>query len=319
MFQPIKIGGHDHLVVKFFLVQINLPPPDLARLGIDPGDYAILRQRDTHTVYRVRAGDQHRILKVFASGAAAGAPAPAREVRVYVLLRELGIPTLPVHALGDNFLLIEDLLDSPIWRLASEEDMGSPVVGVAVADWYRRLHRTGAAILHPGGSADFLTGWIETVNDASLAAAGQKLALDGLPIWQAIRCQVEPLKAAYRALPQTLNYQDFAAENLALSRAAGPLRAVVFDYDCFTTGTAYSDCRNVIGSLQGSAQEAFQAAYGPLDPAEALLDTALCTLEGLVMAASQEHFPFWAQPLLDSLCDGTFAADLDRAVRVWIK
>ncbi len=197
--------------------------------------------------------------------------------------------------------------------------MGSPAVGVAVAGWYRSLHRAGAAVLRPGGPADFLTGWIEILDSASLAAAGQKLALDSLPAWQAVRRQIEPLKAAYRALPQTLNYQDFAAENLALSRAAGPLRAVVFDYDCFTTGTAYSDCRNVLGSLQGPAREAFLAAYGPLDSAQAPLDTLLSTLEGLVMAASREHFPPWAQPLVDSLKDGTFAADLDRAVRVWVK
>lgn len=290
---------------------IRLPLSTLAHLGIDPADFTVLRERPEHAVYRVRAGERCRILKVFEAGS--GASAPAREVSVYGLLRELGVPTLPVYALSGSFLLIEDLRDSPDWRLAGEADMDSPAVGSAAAEWYRLLHRAGAAGLQPGGPAGFLTGWVEILDDAALAEVDQKLALEHLPIWQAVRRQIEPLKAAYRALPQTLNYQDFAAENLALSRSADPLRAVVFDYDCFTIGTAFSDCRNVLSSLRGAAREAFQAAYGPLDPAEAPLDTVLSTLEGLVVAARREHFPPWAQPLVESLRDGTFAADLYRA------
>jgi len=86
-----------------------------------------------------------------------------------------------------------------------------------------------------------------------------------------------------------------------LSRCCNTLEAIVFDYDCFKTGTVYSDWRNVVYSLQGIGRAAFQAAYGPVDEAEGLLDEPLSILYGLIIASRREKFLGWARPLVEAV------------------
>jgi hypothetical protein len=122
---------------------------------------------------------------------------------------------------------------------------------------------------------------------------------------------IEALKARARVCPQTFNYEDFAGENLALSHDREPLRAIVFDYDCFTLGAAYSDWRNVTSSLKGAAQEAFAEAYGPVSETERRLDVPLSALHGLLEASRRENVPAWARPLLEDVESG----ELERSIR----
>lgn len=266
---------------------------------------SLLRETGSHLVCRVTCGQDSYILKWFKEGAA------RVELQVYALLSQVGVETLPVHGRSEQALLLEDLNSSPLWRQASEEDMGLAETGKAVGEWYRQLHRAGRASLS-ASYPDWLRPWVSVITAESLEHAGAALGLQAEPAWQLALETAEALKASYLARPQTFNYSDFAAENLALSRGEGlPRRAIVFDYDCFTSGAAASDCRNVLYSLRGAAKPAFQAAYGPVDESEFILDEPLAILDGLVTASRLSRLPGWATPLLEAVAGG----ELERAIR----
>ena len=288
---------------------------DLGSLSIAPADVravSILRQTPGHSVHRIRLSGGSYVLKWFYD------PDNSFELRVYALLEQVGVETLPVYGRTRQALLIEDLQNSRTWRLADPADMDQAETGRAVAKWYRSLHRAGqTALRDPGLRSSFLQTEVEQVTQPSLAEAGTVFGFQDLPVWhRAINC-LEALKVKYLALPQTYNYNDFAAENLALSREeAQPRRAVVFDYDCFGTGAAVSDWRNVLGSLTGAANIAFIEAYGPVNEKDQLLDKPLATLYGLVVASQLGKFPGWAAPLIEAVTNGELEQSLGEAIEV---
>jgi Ser/Thr protein kinase RdoA (MazF antagonist) len=241
------------------------------------------------------------------------APDAARELAAYALFAECGVPTLPVHGRGIRALLLEDLSTSAAWRAAAPTDMESAAVGVALADWYRRLHAVGRALCAQADPhlSPFLP-WIDTLTARTLQQAAQRLDLCAAPVWPRVLAAHEALKARYRRCPQTLIYEDFAAENLALS-TGDPIAAVVFDYDEMTIGVAASDCRNVLFSLGPAAAAAFQAAYGPISEVEQRLDAVLSVLYGLVVAAGRAQLPGWAAPLVRQWWSGELAQALELA------
>jgi hypothetical protein len=135
---------------------------------------------------------------------------------------------------------------------------------------------------------------------------------DNASWWRSYQ-SIDTLKEKVRGFPLTFNYDDFDQENLALSRSRKPaLQAIVFDYDCFTLGTAYTDWRNVTYSLKGAAKDAFITTYGTVNKNERLLDTPLATFFGLLTAAERKKPPAWARPLIESVYNG----DLEQSVRV---
>jgi len=68
------------------------------------------------------------------------------EPKIYTLLEQWRIQTLPIHARSDRSLLLEDLEHSQ----AGEADLGRAETGFAVAGWYRSLHEAGReALKHP--------------------------------------------------------------------------------------------------------------------------------------------------------------------------
>ncbi len=286
-----------------------IPTTDLALLGIRPSEILsaeVLRQRPTHFVFRLRLERGCFVLKWFPS-------ANPLEPHVYNLLERNHVPTLPLYAVSANALLIEDLENSPRWRAAAPEDMRRAETGVALALWYRQLHQAGSdAFKQQETMPVAISPWIEKLNEAALRQAGEKLGLAENVGWQMVIQSVEVLKRKARACPQTFNYQDFAAENLALScEAEKPLRAIVYDYDCFSIGMAASDWRNVMASLEGAARTAFAEQYGPVSETERLLDVPLSIFEGLLIASQRAEFPGWARPLIESVLNG----ELERAVQ----
>lgn len=292
---------------------IDLPETAREQLKINrttPANFETIRERPTHAVYRLTVGSRCYIYKTFSS------PEHAKEIHVYALLRDLAVPTLPIHAAGNSYLVIEDLDTSPQWRLARPDDLRRADAGRAIAEWYRLLHAAGMQYLREtGGRPDFLTGWFDRFDPSALFTAGEKFDLNHLDVWQAAIRYLDRLKEIYRTFPQTFNYSDFAGENLALTRdGITPLRAIVFDYDCFTTGAVYSDYRNVIGALEGPAQTSFQETYGPIHPDEAVIDSALSLIEGIVIISRRPYLPDWGRPLLESIRNGEFTGILDRAL-----
>jgi len=283
----------------------------LDTLRADPvREITLLRQTSTHLVSRVTTQRRSYILKWFFR------PELALELKVYNLLARLGVPTLPVYEQTQQALLLEDLQASPIWRLAAEVDMESPEIGLAVAEWYRRLHAAGRTALENAPSdLAWLPSEAGEVTESALQKCGATFGLTDNAGWKMALATFELLKAKYWTFPQTFNYNDFAAENLALSRDQSPeMRAIVFDYDCFGTGTAYSDWRNVVSSWRGAARTAFQEAYGPVSEAEKIIDEPLALLYGLVVASRREKIPGWARPLLGAFESGEFERGLRRAL-----
>lgn len=279
-------------------------------LGLTPSELrqvTILRRRPGHIVYRVVCESASYVLKCFHD------PAAGIELQTYALLENCGVPTLPVYARTHRALLLEDLDHSPVWRPARDADMDRPSTGLAVARWYHRLHQAGRELLaDPETRPAFLPAWVDAIDDRSLRAAGAALNLGDEPGWPlALQC-AEPIKSAYRARPQTLNYNDFAPENLALPREEkDPPGAIVFDYDQFSLGLSCSDWRNVRSGLRGLARAAFEEAFGPVSPVERILDRPLSVLYGLVIASRRDRFPGWAVPLLKLVKTG----ELERRIR----
>lgn len=271
------------------------------------GGVELLHKGEQHALYRIRVQGSSYVLKCFLNSRNPVEP------QVYSLLQKLDVPTLHCFCITSDAILMEDIGQSAAWRLAAEEDMSKSATGVAVASWYRRLHHSGyTAVADPEIDTSFLNHWVDVITQGSLKEAGKKLDLSAFSSWRLAVETADVLVARYKSLPQTLNYSDFAAENLALSRDPGQMpEAIVFDYDQFSLGTAYSDWRNVVYSLQGTAKESFIAAYGPVDDSERILDNVLSVLEGLVIAARRVRFPKWAEPLRESVVND----DLERRIR----
>ncbi|MBN2387116.1 MAG: hypothetical protein JXB85_08850 [Anaerolineales bacterium] len=289
-----------------------IPLTDLALLGIRPSEVLqteVLRRKASHLVVRIRLERGWFVLKWFVEE-------NPLEPQVYTLLESHGVPTLPLHAQSMRALLLEDLEHSTRWRMATAEDMGHRETGLALADWYLRLHHAGReAFRYQDTMPIALRPWIEDLTAESLERAGNHLGLNKIDSWRESLEAIEKLKKRARLCPQTFNYEDFAQENLALSCSEAPRsRALVFDYDCFTIGAAYSDWRNVTSSLEGEAREAFIQAYGPISQIERLLDTPLSTFFGLLAASHRETLPSWALPLRKSVENGSLLQSVQSAL-----
>lgn len=290
-----------------------LPQINFTSLGITTDQIKhieTLRHRPGHMVYRIVCQNASYVLKWFEP------PAIATEVQVYDLLANCGVPTLPLYAHTNHALLLEDLEYSSTWRLARGADLENLATGVAIAEWYSNLHQSGRETLKdPKTKPAFLHAWVDEVNEYTLCAAGTSLDIQEEPVWSLALEHTQSLKAAYLKLPQTFNYNDFAFENLAITRQS-PLRAVVFDYDQFCTGTPYSDWRNVVYSLLSPALEAFQQAYGPVSKMERLLDEPLSVIYSLIVASRRSGVPGWAKPLLEMVNNGELEHRMRRAMDI---
>ncbi|MBI2941887.1 MAG: hypothetical protein HYY04_15770 [Chloroflexi bacterium] len=294
----------------------GLPPAcDPRRFGLDPTEIRQVtptRARHGHHLYRIECGTRSHILKWFPD------PARAVEVQSYALLESYRVPTLLVHGRAEDGLLLEDLASSPVWRLATEADAAAPETGVAVAAWYRALHAAGrAALADPAGTPDFLTRQADALDPDSILEIGRRLGLAADPVWGLAADHIEALRCAMRSLSETFTYNDFHWTNLALSRQRGTaVQAIVYDYHLLGIGLAYSDCRNVAGSLGPKARATFWEAYGPVDEREAILDKPIAALYVLGVALQRPRLPAWAEESLEMVRGGELENDLRRAVEM---
>ncbi len=323
-----------------------VPDEDLRALGLDPAAVVaveLIHERHGNRLYRVRlderrgpgpGGARTYVLKWFGepvtgeSGLAEPGPAepgpaepgpaepgPAAEIHAYELLRHLGIPTLPVHGLSPRAILLEDLDASPVWRRATEEDVLDAATGVAVAQWYRAFHAAGRRVVtDPAGPPGFLKREVDELNPEVIRDMGRRLGLPDLPVWRLAAYHIETFKAAMRALPETLNYNDFYWTNLALARPGRPPAAIIYDYHLVGIGLPYSDCRNVAGSLGEPAGSAFWEAYGPVDERQRLLDEPTSTLYSLLAAMRLPRFPRWGESSLEEARSGRLGLSIRLAL-----
>jgi hypothetical protein len=285
----------------------------LASLGLYPAivrRITLLHRRHGHALYRVECARRSYILKLFAG------PGAAPEVQAYDLLRQVGVPTLPVHGEAGNALVLEDLVGSDAWRLAGEDDLERWETGIALADWYRVLHTAGRRLpSDPEAEVPrFLHRETDALTPMRILEIGRLLKMGRESLWHLAAGSLDALKNAVHDMPATLTYNDFHWTNLAMSRDCSAPRAVVFDYHLLGIGMACSDVRNVTGELGHTARIAFWERYGPMDEREVVLDAPLATLYALDVAQQRPRFPDWAEPLVQEVEDGTFEANLRRAI-----
>lgn len=286
------------------LSQLGLEYPELADVSVIPGKHAA-------ALYRLVCSDGRRfVVKCFPQ------EATASEVRAYDLLTRYDVPVLPLLGQTERALLLEDLNASDTWRLAEDGDVEDAAVGAAVARWYRRLHAAGREImLTAPQDMGFLGRESDALETESMSRTAERLGLGHHPGWRRASAHVNALREAMRALPETLNYNDFHWSNLALTRHhSEAVEAIVFDYHLLGLGPSYSDYRNVLTSLRGDAARAFRDGYGPIDDREAALDAPVSIMIALITAARRPVFPSWAKPCLRAVSDGSFECDLDRAI-----
>ncbi len=280
----------------------------LATLGLDPmevRDLALLSRRHGSRLYRLRFNRRSYILKWQVDG-------ETIEPRAYTLLKELRVPTLNVHGQTEHAVLLEDLQESPAWRLAEQRDTTYAQTGQGLADWYQYLHLAGRDIAIDDPPQWLRWEW-EALTPDVVRQLGPALELPHNPLWEIAARHLPALKEAAEELPMTLNYNDFHWSNVALSRQ-GPARAVVFDYHLLGIGLAWSDCRNVCLGLGLPAKAAFEETYGHNHPRERLLDAALSPLADLHATLARSTFPPWARALLAEVESGRVRRAVERAV-----
>ncbi|MCY3766633.1 MAG: phosphotransferase [Gemmatimonadetes bacterium] len=280
---------------------------DTARLdNIDP-----IREKHGNRLFRINLEGSSYILKVF------GEPEASREIRAYSLLKDIGIPTLHAIARTNNALLLEDLDVSDYLRLAHEEDIGKPEVGVALAEWYRIFHNAGSNVrLGIDPRSSFLRREIDALTHASILQVAARVGGSDQKKWSILAGNIDRIRNAVMASAETLTFNDFHWTNLALSRNGRRIKAVVFDYHLLGLGMRYSDCRNVTGSLGPDAADAFQSAYGETDPREEILDELVAPLCALVEAFRRPVFPSWAVASLELAEAGEIHNRFDRVIEI---
>ena len=279
---------------------------DVRHLGkVEP----IRRKHDIH-IFRIGIERSSYILKI------SGDLDASREVRIYALLKELGVPTLCVIASTNNALLMEDLEVSRCQRLACKEDVGRGEVGAALAEWYRALHDGDSRTSADEPQSTYLRREHDALTAESILELARKVRGPDRSEWTLLADNIDRIKNAAIGCGETLTHSDFHWTNLALSRNGYPIRAVVFDYHLLGLGLRYSDCRNVTGSLGPEAAAAFRTAYGETDPMEKILDDVMAPLFALIEAFRRPRFPSWAEESLEIVETEEIHRRLDRAMEV---
>ncbi len=285
----------------------------LAKMGLcdsHPERVEPIRKKNGNHLYRIAFEGSTYVLKVFID------PDASREVRAYAMLRDLGVPTLRVISSTNDALLLEDLYASEHLRLACQEDIGNPEVGVALASWYHALHRADwkSWTRHHGPS--LVRREIDELTPDSILEVASRIRGPYQSRWVTLADNIDRIRNAAITSDETLTYNDFHWTNLALSRNAKPIRAVVFDYHLLGLGLRYSDCRNVTGSLGPVAADAFQSVYGETDPGEKVLDDLIAPLYALVEAFRRPRFPSWAEESLKLAESGEIHGRFERVKEV---
>ncbi len=257
---------------------------ELQKMAIYAKDIRLMREKDGIALFAVLGdNDKHYVLKLFEN------KTYRREILHYCQLQAIGVPTIPVVATTDRALLMEDLNFSQEWRLGVKEDMDSPEISCALADWYLQLHAKGKTLAN-----DPTRQWyseLDYFNPEDIALVKARTNSEDAQIWKRIEEKTDLIQRLIQQCAKTLTFNDFYYVNLAVSR--DEKRALMFDYNLLGVGFPAMDVANVRASLSPRAVEAFRQAYGPVDPVEEALVAVLAPITGVVMGAQRDKLPAW--------------------------
>ena len=276
---------------------MNNGQEELKQMSVKGQLKEVLSDKDGIRVLRVETELGSAILKIYHT------PEHRREITNYNLLETLNIPHLQVLEQTSTALLLEDVLESPLWRLGQREDLADQQIAQSLAVWYRQLHKIGSDYVKEHGKTMYEeTSLINHENMIWLREVSQTQSLDFWNVWQEKGAQFQSVLAQ---LPRTLTYNDFFWTNLVV--AHDRQQAMMFDYNLLGKGFVYSDLSNVLSSLSEEAGNAFLEAYGPFDNREEELNRITSPLVGLILAFRREKFPSWGNEPLEQLKSGELA------------
>lgn len=302
----------------------------LTELGLRCPMCSLIRSKAGISLYRVESEGKRLILKVFER------TEDRREIRNYLTLSQLGIPTLPLLGYTENALLLPDVDADDDYRLGREEDLGDVAVARAIAKWYRTLHDKGRAFLcgmREGDSGEEthsgekdhsyeakhsmeipMYDESDAITPDNMKLIAEKTGTAENALWQAIAEHYHEIRRRIDALPRTLTYNDFYWTNLIVSKDRE--RAFMFDYNLLGKGIAYGDIRNVTCALSPEAAEAFLEEYGNAIPQEEKkADAFMAPLVTLFAACEGDTFPAWAEASLEELKSGRILEHLEEWLR----
>ena len=264
---------------------------ELKNLNIPYNSIDLIQNKDGVIVARVQSGEKSNIIKFFQN------EDYKREIKNYELLNSLNIPTVTVIGFTDSAILMEDVSQSAVFRLAAKEDLDDVVIAQRIAEWYKLLHTTSRAYAEKHGSelydeTDFIT-------RDNIEFIKEKTGTQNLPVWRLIDGNFETIVSKIKCLPRVLTYNDFYYTNLVVSKDKSS--AFMFDYNLLGKGYVYSDIRNVCSSLGKDAGKAFLEAYGEFDKNEIVVDDVASVLVTLYNACQRKNFPYWAYYALEEL------------------
>ena len=260
---------------------------ELKKLNVSNSNITIIQSKDGVIVARVQVNATSYIIKYFQKDE------HKREIKNYKILKSLSIPTINLLGSTDSSILMEDISQSDIFRLAAKEDLDDVVVASQIAEWYKLLHTS---------SKNFDTEiYDETdlITKENIEFIKKKTGTQSLPIWKIIDDNFDIIISKIKALPRVLTYNDFYYTNLIIAKDKSS--AFMFDYNLLGKGYVYSDIRNVCSSLGENAKKAFIETYGEFDKSEFIVDDVTSVLVTLYYACQRKTFPSWANYALNEL------------------
>ena len=224
-----------------------------------------------------------------------------REINHYTMLNEIGVPTLNVVAHTDCLLLLEDISASDLYRLGTEDDMSEIRVAHLVGKWVNLLHVKGR---NYKGLLDLPL--LDNINNEldieKIYNAIQKSGTEDNPFWSALIENIENIKRNYLQLCNTVTYNDFWWDNLAVSK--NYTSVIPFDYNCVYRKYAYADIRHILSVLSDEAGTAFLEAYGDYDENEKAFEDLYWSSTGIIAALNMDELPSWADKFVEMLNNG---------------
>lgn len=253
-----------------------------------------LYQKDGIYLFRIRCDDAQYVLKLFVK------PEYRREIQNYNMLKSLNIPTMQIVANTDCCLLMEDIEQSPSFRLGCEEDIRDAKVISEIASWYKRLHTKGKAFLAENKME--LYDENDVISPENIAFIKARTHTAHSPVWAELEKNWDTLCSLIKKADKTLTYNDFHYSNLIVAKDKSS--AYMFDYNLLGKGCAYADIRNVTHSFTDADRERFISEYGGYQELEKRIDDVASVLVTLYFACKRDTFPKWAKASLQEIKNG---------------
>lgn len=266
------------------------PQTYLTKMNIE-GEIELIRTKDGISLFQVCNSQAKYVLKIFENQEF------SREIDIYHLLHEFGLPTIPLIACSEDAILLEDLKASPNLRLASEEDLASPQIATRLADWYQKLHAIDLEVLKLRGLKFYSE--LDYFSFANINELITFLGSKTPPTIIEIKNHFSEINQKLLSIRKCLTYNDFYFTNMAVAKDNS--LALMFDYNLLGLGFSAMDMRNVTSSLSEKAGKAFLEAYGQVDSKETLLNEIISPIIGLVMGMNRKPLPKWFFEELEEL------------------